>query len=296
MVPFEIVPVGPTEKGSVLMHLRESTINGVAADITFDTGAGTNVISPEMVDKYHLIPLDGTKVSVNGVARKEGYIAIAKELKMGNITITDVPFTVVSVSSNNSQADPYTDAFHIILGSELMLRLKEVNMDFASNKLIVPSTAPCIPVKTDAKPNICFSSSMNLLCRGSIHNESMLMCIDSGDASYGSIGNAFFERNKSFIADNGIRETIRMAGIGGVNFIDCYKLSNMELSLGNHTIGIPEIAVKTEQEAGNGGLYECNIGLKTLILFDSVKFNLVDFVLTTEISKDYKSSLTQRQN
>jgi hypothetical protein len=157
-----------------------------------------------------------------------------------------------------------------------MLRLKEVNIDFVSNQLIIGS-----PVKTDAKPNLCFSSTMNLLCRGSVHNESMLMCIDSGDASYGSIGKAFFERNKQFVLENGIKDTVRMAGIGGVNFIDCYKLSNMELSLGNHTVEIPEIVVKTEQEGGTGGLYECNIGLRTLMLYDFVRFNLVDFVLTT---------------
>ena len=285
IVPFAIVPVGPIEKGSVLMHLQESTINGIAADITFDTGAATNLISPEMADKYGLIALDGTRVSVNGVAEREGYIAIAKELKIGNITIKDIPFTVASISSNNSQADQYIDAFSIVLGSDLMLRLKEVNIDFASNQLVIPSKAPFIPVKTDAKPNLCFSSTMNLLCRGSVHNESMLMCIDSGDASYGSIGKAFFERNKQFVLENGIKDTVRMAGIGGVNFIDCYKLSNMELSLGNHMAEIPEIVVKTEQEGGTGGLYECNIGLRTLMLYDFVTFNLVDFVLTTGISK-----------
>jgi hypothetical protein len=289
IVPFAIVPVGPIEKGSVLMHLQESTINGIAADITFDTGAGTNLMSPEMVEKYGLIALDGTRISVNGVAERDGYIAIAKELKLGNITIKEVPFTVVSISSNNSQADQYTDAFSIILGSDLMLRLKEVNIDFASNQLVIPSKAPFIPVKTDAKPNLCFSSKMNLLCRGSVHNESMLMCIDSGDASYGRIGKAFFERNKQFVLENGVKDTVRMAGIGGVSFIDCYKLADMELSLGNHTAEIPEIVVKTEQEAGTGGLYECNIGLRTLMLYDFVKFNLVDFVLTTEISKADKA-------
>ena len=112
-----------------------------------------------------------------------------------------------------------------------MLQLKEVNINFMTNTITVPSKAPFIPVKTDAKPNLCFSSSMNLLCTGTIHNEPMLMCIDSGDASYGSIGNAFFESNKQYVLDNGIKDTVRMAGIGGVNYIDCYKLSNMKIAL-----------------------------------------------------------------
>ncbi|MDE6207879.1 MAG: retroviral-like aspartic protease family protein [Muribaculaceae bacterium] len=285
-VPFAIVPVGPTEKGSVLMRLKESTINGIPADITFDTGAGTNLISPEMAEKYNLIPLEGTRITVGGVAQKDGYMAIANELQLGNITVKDVPFSVVSISADNSEADQYTDAFSIILGSDLMLQLKEVNINFFTNTITVPSKAPFIPVKTDAKPNLCFSSSMNLLCKGTIHNEPMLMCIDSGDASYGSIGNAFFERNRQYVLDNGIKDTVRMAGIGGVNYFDCYKLSNMKLSLGNHRLEIPEIVVTTEQEAGLGGQYECIIGLRTLMLYTFVRFNLVDFVLTTGISRN----------
>ena len=286
-VPFAIVPVGPTEKGSVLMHLKESTINGISADITFDTGAGTNLISPEMAEKYNLIPLEGTRITVDGVAKKDGYMAIASELRLGNITIKDVPFSVVSILSENSEADQYTDAFSIMLGSDLMLQLKEVNINFITNTITVPSKAPFIPVKTDVKPNLCFSSSMNLLCKGTIHDEPMLMCIDSGDASFGSIGNAFFESNKQYVLDNGIKDTVRMAGIGGVNFIDCYKISNMKISLGNHTVEIPEFVVATRKYAGPGGQHECNIGLRTLMLYNFVCFNLVDFVLTTGISKDF---------
>ena len=288
IIPFAIVPVGPVEKESVLMHLKGSTINGNDADIVFDTGAGTNLISPEMAEKYHLIPLDITRVSVFGMAQTEGYIAIAKELKLGNITVNDVPFTVISLSSHNPEADQYIDTFSIVLGSDLMLHLKEVNIDFPTNKIAVPSKAPFIPVRTNAKPNICFSPTMNLLCNGTIHNESMLMCIDSGDSSYGSIGNGFFERNKQFVLDNGTHDTIRMAGIGGVDFIDGYKLPDLKISLGGNTVKIPEIVVKTGQEAGAGGQYECNIGLKTLMLYNSVRFNLVDFVLTTGIARNYR--------
>lgn len=72
-----------------------------------------------------------------------------------------------------------------------------------------------------------------------------------------------------------------MAGIGGVDYIDCYKLPNLKISLDNHTVEIPEIVVKTEQEAG--GLYKCNVGLRTLMLYSFVRFNLVDFVMTTGI-------------
>lgn len=64
IVPFSIVPVGPKDKGSVLLHLQNCAINGAEADITFDTGAGTNMISREMAERYALVPLDDTKITV----------------------------------------------------------------------------------------------------------------------------------------------------------------------------------------------------------------------------------------
>lgn len=287
-VPFEIVPVGPKDKGSVLMHMKESTINGVAADITFDTGAGTNLISPQMAEEYNLIPLEATRVCVNGMAQTEGYLAIAKEVKLGNITVVDVPFTVVSIVTDNAEADQYIHAYDIVLGSDLMLQLKDVTFNFDLNQMTTPSTEPFIPKKTQSKPNLCFSSTMNLLCRGSIHGEPMVMCIDSGDASYGSLDDSFFERNKTFVIENGTKDTLRMAGIGGVDYSECYNVPDIRLTLDDKTVEIPQIAVKTEKGAGAGAQYECNVGLRSLMLYTFVRFNLVDFVLTTGLSKDYR--------
>lgn len=50
------------------MHLENSTINGVDADITFDTGAGVNVISDSLARKFNLIPIDGY-VTAAGIGR-----------------------------------------------------------------------------------------------------------------------------------------------------------------------------------------------------------------------------------
>ena len=149
------------------MQLRESTKNGMSAEIMFDTGCASNIISPEMAEKYGLIALDGAKVSVDGVGQIDGYLAIAKELQLGNITIKDVPFTVtsMSLSSVDDEAARYADAINIILGNDLMLQLKDITFDFVTNSLAIPSEATLNPVKTDAKPNMCFAGTRNLLCK-----------------------------------------------------------------------------------------------------------------------------------
>ncbi|MBD5319269.1 MAG: hypothetical protein HDS09_08465 [Bacteroides sp.] len=287
-VPFAIVPTGPKEKGNVMMHLRESTINGMPADIIFDTGAGHSIISPEMADKYGLTPLEGTRISIDGVGQSEGYLAIAKELQIGNITVKDVPFTVASISSNNSEADQYMDSINIFLGNDLMLQLKEITIDFITKNLVVPAKAPFIPVKTDVKPNMCFSEGKNLLCKCEIHNNPLLVFIDTGNTDYGTLGETFYAANKQYVLDNGIKDTVRQAGIGGVKFNERYLLSNMKFSLGGHTVEIPEIDVRTTNEEGVGSQYEGWLGLRSLMLYSYVRFNFVDFVLTTGIPRTSK--------
>ena len=285
-VPFTIVPMGPKEKGGVLMQLRESTINGMPADIIFDTGCASSIISPEMAEKYGLIPLEGTSVSVKGVSETEGYLAIAKELQLGNITLRDIPFIVAPISTDNGEADQYADVVDILLGNDLMLQLKDVTIDFITNNLTIPAKTPLIPVKTEAKPNMCFSESRLLLCKCNIHDNPLLMLIDSGDNSYGVVGETFFENNKQFVLDNGTKDTVKQAGIGGVKINERYIVSDMKISLGGHTLDLPEIDVRTTQEFGSGSECEGVIGLRTLMLYSFVRFNFVDFVLTTGVPRN----------
>ncbi len=112
-----------------------------------------------------------------------------------------------------------------------------------------------------------------------VSKNSILMCIDSGDASFGSLGSKFFEENKDYVTSHSDLDSIRSAGIGGVHTSECYKVPDLDLNLGGHSVIVPKMNVLL-QDMPYG--YDCNLGLKTLMLFGKVRFNLVDFVLTTE--------------
>lgn len=275
-IPFRFVPVGPAKKNSLLMHLDNCAINGIAADITFDTGAGVNIISDSLAQKFGLIPLNAN-LSVSGMGVQTGGIAIAKELKLGSVTLSDVPFTIITITANNEEADQYMNCFDIIVGSELMSQLKDLTLDFANRQINIPATPPA---KSDATPNMCFSPSMNLLARGDIHGNSMLMCIDSGDASFGWLDKTFFEKNREYVIAHGQPDSLRMAGIGGVHISQGYRVPDIEAQLGGSGVIIPQMDVRIEDNPA-GLDYECNFGLKSLMLFGKVRFNMVDFTITT---------------
>lgn len=73
-------------------------------------------------------------------------------------------------------------------------------------------------------------------------------------------------------------ETVRTAGIGGVHISEAYNLPHVTISLGGSAVTVPEITV-------NPGLnplatdYECNLGLKSLMQFGSIRFNMVDLTI-----------------
>ena len=271
------MPIGPQEYNSLLMHLRNTSINGIEADVTFDTGAGVNIISDSLARKYNLIPLEASS-TVAGVGIQDGNYAIAKELRIGDMIVTDVPFYVIDITTNNERADKYVDCFNIIVGSELMLQLKDLTIDFVNHEITVPSVAP---KRSQASPNMCFSSHMNLLGTVIVQGNPVLMNMDTGDASYGSLDSGFFESNKEYITTNCKLDTIRTGGIGGVQTSECYNVPNISIGFGKEQVLVPEIVVKTGNSTNAIVEYEGNLGLKSLMLFSKVRFNLVDFVLTT---------------
>lgn len=276
LVPFRITPVGKPEKGSVLMTLDSSSINGLDADIVFDTGAGVNIISDSLARKFGLIPLEAYN-NVMGIGKQRTQYAIARELKLGNITVRDVPFVIVDFKVDNEEADKYMDCLNIVVGSELMLRLNNLTLDFIKREITVAKNTP---QKSQTAPNMCFSPSMNLITRGSAHDNPMWICIDTGDSSFGSLNGEFLERNKDYVLTHARPDTVRMAGIGGVHISECYTLPDLSISLGGHTVTVPEITVNTGTNPLSAS-YECNLGLKSLMQFGRIQFNMVDFTITT---------------
>lgn len=278
IVPFDTVCAGKPDSKQYLIQITEAKINDKPARITFDTGAGVNVITDSLANAYGLELLDAN-ATATGVASSAGRYAVAKELKLGNITVKDVPFYVIDISSHHEEADKYINVLEFVVGSELMLQLKDVALDFAAKEIQVPRIQA---EPSDVRSNMCFSSGMNLLTAAEVNQQPMLIKLDSGDASYGRLNKAFFVANKDYLTSHCQSDTINQAGVGGVWSVLCYKLQDATLAIGGNSVNIPSIEVQTEQQAA-GYLDDNNLGVKSMMLFRKVRFNLVDMVFSTEI-------------
>lgn len=277
IIPFDTIPTGKPGSQQYLMQISEARINGNPVKITFDTGAGVNVITDSLACAYGLEFLDAD-VAATGVESSAGRYAIAKELVLGNIKVNDVPFYVIDIRSHNDEADKYIDILEFIVGSELMLQLKDVTLDFSAKEIQVPAVTAA---PSNVRPNMCFSSQMNLVTQTQVNGQPQIMKLDSGDAGFGRLNKFFFDANKEYLTTNCESGTVRMAGVGGVWSVICYKLPDATLTLGGNSVTVPIFDVQTEQH-GNY-MEEDNLGVRSMMLFSKVRFNLTDMVLSTEL-------------
>ena len=276
-IPISIIN-SENDKGSRL-KLDDCSINGIETDITFDTGAALNVISQEMADKLQLIPLDAS-VIVGGINDVGGKYVLAKELKFGNLTVTDVPFVILPLETGNEEADKFLHQYGIIIGTPFMLQIKDFTIDFINNEITIPAIAP---ERTCQKPNMFFGDGLTFSAKGKVLNDPMSMHIDTGNADYADLGSQFYVNNKEFVETHGKLESVGRAGAGGVHKSEAYLVSDIPVELGGNTVVPAEILVAIEDLSDISALrFDCNIGLKTLMMFGKVHFNLIDFVLSTE--------------
>lgn len=284
-IPFSIIHSEPlsitnseNNKGARL-KLDSCLINGIDADITFDTGAAVNVISQAMADKLQLIPLQAS-MTAGGINEVNGTYVLAKEMKLGNLTVTDVPFVILPLETGNEAADKILTSYGIIIGVPFMLQMKDFTINFVNNEITIPANTP---ERTHQKPNMCLSDGAIFSVKGSVLNEPISMHIDTGNADYGALGSQFYATHTDFVETHGKLETIGRAGAGGVHKSDAYFVSDIPVELGGTTVIPTTLIVEKEDLSHIPALkFGCNIGLKTLMLFREVHFNLIDFVLSTQ--------------
>ena len=276
-IPISIIN-SENDKGSRL-KLDSCSINGMDADITFDTGAALNVISQEMADRLQLIPLDASVIA-GGINDVEGKYVLAKEITLGSLTVTDVPFVILPLETGNEEADKFLTQYGIIIGVPLMLQIKDFTIDFINNKITIPAIPP---ERTNQKPNMFFGDGQTFSAKGKVLNEPTIMHIDTGNADYAALGSQFYVNNKEFVETHGKLESVGRAGAGGVYKSEAYLVSDIPVELGGNAVIPAEILVEKDDLSNISALrFSCNIGLKTLIMYGRVHFNLVDFVLSTE--------------
>ena len=119
----------------------DGSINGKEGRFLFDTGAGGNLITPELAKEYGLRPLD-TDITVGGIGgMKQGGYAIADTLRIGGMTWLNVPFVVIDTQTGHAEVDKFSEKHQLppVIGLPVMFCMREIQLDFAHRELVVPA-------------------------------------------------------------------------------------------------------------------------------------------------------------
>lgn len=272
-VPFRLDSVGREGKRAAAIML-EAEINNNPQGIMFDTGAGVNVVSDKAAERLGLVMLDVAS-RVQGFGLQQGKYAIAQEIKLGNATLRNVPFYVLTVKSGVDSIDALMNHLDVILGVEFMNAVKEVQIDFVNHELLIPQT-PTIPSEKE-RQTLSGGCAARFNMEITEQGEPLLVALDTGAGS-SVLAHKYYVLRKEHVEKNGKPDILRQAGAGGIKIEDACRLENFSFTINGMPVSFPFIFVSTTEDSLADSAYG-NLGMDFFTQFGKVIFNTKDMFL-----------------
>ncbi len=270
-----------TEQHSLNINGR---INGNETRLLFDTGAGVNIISSQQAKEYGFHLLD-PGMPMMGIGMQQGRYALCDTLRIGGMAWANVPFFVVDIQTGNTKADSIYKEIPPVIGLPIMLRMKEVQLDFANREFIIPATPTPNPLH---ESNLLRTDGENLrLAATDKAGNPLCFHFDTG-CYYTTLLPKWYDSHKAEVENTGTPDSLRMAGVGGVSITRSYVLPQMEFRIGNGFIVLDSVNVNTGIDLNTGQLKNTaylnreedgTIGLDLPEKFSRVIINLKDMYL-----------------
>ena len=268
--PFRLDSIGFKGKRAVTMMIP-AKVNQKPQDIVFDTGAGVNIVSTKAVKELGL-DLHEISTGVTGVGgTQQGLFAVAQCIQLGNLTLNNVPFYVVDLSSGIDSIDVHMKHLNMILGVDFIHAMKEVQIDFGKKEIVVPQHLSTL--QEGEVSNMAGGISDLFVVEGKGNDERLLFHLDTGAGS-SNLGSQYFQRYKEYITTQCQADTLRSAGGGGILIEQAYWLPNFCLETNGTSYTFPKIMVATQ--GGPTDTREGNFGMDYFLQFKKVIFNTKD--------------------
>ncbi len=264
-VPFRLKSMRP-DKGDAQQIRFEAKFNGEAQEVVFDTGASVNVASVDAAERLGLKMLEAESEAHGIGGTQQGRYAVAERVELGNATLHNVPFYVISMRTGVDSLDRrYMSQLEVVMGVEMIRAMGEVHIDFEHSELFSPIVQT---LDYDEHPNI-YSSPALFEVECEINDERQVVNIDTG-ASESNLSAQYFATHREQIEREGVLDTLRSAGAGGIKIEQAYALRNVRIDIGGATHTWEKMMCSTEPD-----IISCagNIGMDCLTTFSRVVIN-----------------------
>lgn len=266
-VPFRLDTLGP----NAYMLMLEGELNGLPFDVVFDTGAGVNVVSPEVAERCGMEFLDAA-VSASGITSAAGRIAVAREFRLGGVVLENVPFYVLDLRTGNEQADEYLSRLQVIMGVPTMNVLGNIRLDIGRRTMTV-SDRPFADDEIGWADLCCVNGNMRIEARQPDGGR-LTFTLDTGSQS-SSFNPNYYIRNKERLEAAGHRDSIGVAGFGGAVRTEVLTIPYERIEVGGHMCYLCNVAVHLPDNAA-GHMFNRLDGTLGLDLFLHFKYVYLD--------------------
>lgn len=265
-IPFRLDSIGPKYKRALTIMIP-AEVNRQRQDIVFDSGSGVNIVSTEAAERLGLEQYV-TPTQVTGVSTQNGTLAVAQEIELGNLTLKNVPFYVVDISSGVDSIDTYLSHLDMIIGVKFIQAMKELQIDFEKKEFIVPHQ--CSSLQANETSNMAEGTNGLFVIEGKGNGERLLFNFDTGAGS-STLDKKYFELHKEYLTTHCKADTLRSAGTGGILIGQAYILPDFTLEINGTKHTFPKIFVATK--GSEVDIYYGNFGMDYFLNFKKIIFN-----------------------
>lgn len=211
-------------------------INGTNAIMCFDTGNPKySLVTKEFANKHNIIGKVDS-IPMQGVGSGFANIGIADSLKIGDITFYNSLFYIVDKISPIDSI-----SIDAVLGSELLNTIGEMQLFPSEKKILFPVT------QTESVLSKCnlIMNNRHLFIQLNQNSDNILMHFDTG-SSLSNMSKNYFTQNKDSIEKVALKDSIRLAGYGGISYQLGYKIPKLSFAVDNVHFEMNNISVYTE--------------------------------------------------
>lgn len=241
-------------------------------DFVFDTGANLSVINESYARKARLLILNVFfKVQAITGLEVKAKLAIARELKMGDIIIRNAVFMVFPDSALSFAKGRYS--IKGIIGFPVIEQLQEIHIN--KNAMTVPQTATDRNIR-----NFGVDELFPVIAVG-FNTDTLSFTFDTG-AQFTFLNPPFYSKYKSLIDTAGESFDMQIGGAGGITKTKAWRLPEVTFTVAGHPVILKDVAVKTLSHTPKERLYYGNLGQDIMNQFQEMIINFrymyVDFV------------------
>ena len=215
------------------------SVNGMAGEYLFDTGAWQSVLSEPEARRLGLTLREGSHFITDPSGTRVAYrTAVAKEVSVGGMRFNDVSFAVYPAPAFAP------DAEFGVIGMPILIHLGNIKW---TKESVDVGGAP----SQSATPNLVFHES-RLLVRADFQGRSDLAILDTGATTTDFNAN-FASAFAELLERTGKKGTQEITGIGGTRTFESVTLPEFTLAIGAKSVALRPAIVTLQRNALIGG-------------------------------------------